>query len=64
VAIAGRQAGVYPSAGPGGWRILGRTPLALFDPRRTPACLVEAGDEVVFVPIDRATFGEMCEAAS
>jgi inhibitor of KinA len=63
VAIAGRQAGVYPGVGPGGWRILGRTPLQLFDARRTPACLVEAGDEVVFVPIDRDTFRELSEGA-
>jgi inhibitor of KinA len=64
VAIAGQQAGVYPSAGPGGWRIVGRTPLQLFDARRTPACLIEAGDEVTFEAIDRARFDRLSEGAT
>ena len=51
VAIAGRQAGVYPQATPGGWRIVGRTRLALFDARREPPALLAAGDVVQFVPI-------------
>jgi inhibitor of KinA len=56
VGIAGRQTGVYPGAGPGGWRIIGRTPLRLFDPARTPPALIAPGDRVSFVPIDRARF--------
>ena len=36
VAIAGRQTGVYPMESPGGWRLIGRTPLRLFDPQRDP----------------------------
>jgi len=51
VAIGGSQAGVYPVASPGGWRIIGRTPLALFDPGRTPPTLLQMGDRVKFVPI-------------
>ena len=58
VAIGGVQTGVYPQAAPGGWQIIGRTPLALFDARREPACLLAAGDTVRFVPIDRARYAE------
>jgi KipI family sensor histidine kinase inhibitor len=50
VGIAGWQSGVYPQATPGGWRLLGRTELVLFDPRRTPMALLQPGDEVRFEP--------------
>lgn len=50
VGIAGRQTGVYPLAIPGGWRLIGQTPRALFDPLRTPSALLQPGDEVRFVP--------------
>jgi inhibitor of KinA len=56
VAVAGQQTGIYPSSGPGGWRIIGRTPLAIFDPARPDPFLIHAGDHVAFVPIDRARF--------
>ena len=52
VAIAGRQAGVYPLASPGGWRVIGRTPLRLFDPANEPPPLLRMGDRVRFVPIE------------
>jgi inhibitor of KinA len=51
VAIAGKQAGVYPQATAGGWRILGRTPLRLFTLGNEPPALLQLGDEVRFVPI-------------
>jgi KipI family sensor histidine kinase inhibitor len=51
VAIAGRQAGVYPLASPGGWRVIGRTPLRLFDPAGEPPPLLRMGDRVRFVPL-------------
>ena len=51
VAIAARQTGIYPQSTPGGWRILGRTNLTLFDPQRDPACFFQPGDRVRFVPI-------------
>jgi len=51
VAIASSQAGIYPLASPGGWRIIGRTPLRLFDPAGEPPPLVRMGDRVRFVPI-------------
>jgi inhibitor of KinA len=56
VAIGGRQTGIYPLAGPGGWRIVGRTPVTLFDPGRARPFLVAAGDRVKLTPIDRAAF--------
>lgn len=58
VAIAGKQAGIYPFATPGGWRILGRTPLTVFQPDRDPMNLISLGDRVRFVPITRHQFEE------
>jgi len=52
VAIAGGQAGVYPLASPGGWRVIGRTPIRLFDPAGEPPPLLRMGDRVRFVPIE------------
>jgi inhibitor of KinA len=52
VGIAGRQTGVYPSASPGGWRLVGRTPWRMFDTSRPRPSLLEAGDRVRFVPVD------------
>jgi inhibitor of KinA len=51
VGIAGKQTGIYPIASPGGWQLIGRTPLVLFDPRRQPPSLLQAGDHIRFVPI-------------
>jgi KipI family sensor histidine kinase inhibitor len=51
VAIGGSQAGVYPLASPGGWRLIGRTSLRLFDPDATPPPLLRMGDRVRFVPV-------------
>ena len=56
VAIANTQMSIYPFATPGGWNVIDRTPLALFDPERDPASLLEPGDAVAFVPIVRAEF--------
>ena len=51
VGIAEGQTGVYPVESPGGWRIIGRTPLRLFDPARQPPTLLAAGDYARFVPL-------------
>lgn len=51
VAIAGSQTGVYPLSTPGGWHLLGSTPLKMFDPGRIPAALLAVGDRVRFEPI-------------
>ena len=56
VAIANAQTAIYPFAIPGGWNVIGRTPLGLFDPERDPPCLLEPGDTVAFEPITRAAF--------
>jgi KipI family sensor histidine kinase inhibitor len=50
VGIAGRQTGVYPSRTPGGWRLVGRTDIAMFDAARTPMSRLAIGDRVRFVP--------------
>lgn len=52
VGIAGDQTGVYPIASPGGWQLIGRTPVKLFDPTSTKPVLLEAGQYVKFEPID------------
>lgn len=54
VALADGMSGIYPADLPGGWRVIGWTPLALFDTSRTPPAYLEPGDRVRFVPIDRA----------
>lgn len=51
VAIGGSQGGVYPLASPGGWRLIGRTSLRLFDPAGTPPPLLRMGDRVRFLPL-------------
>lgn len=56
VAIGGAQTGLYPVESPGGWNIIGRTPLKVFDLNREPKFLYKAGDKIRFVPISRAEF--------
>jgi KipI family sensor histidine kinase inhibitor len=51
VAIGGSQTGIYPMESPGGWRIIGRTTLPLFDPEADPPALLRMGDHVRFTPI-------------
>jgi len=59
VGIAGNQTGVYPFETPGGWRLLGRTPLAMFRADRDGLSLLSIGDRVQFVPISRERFLEL-----
>jgi inhibitor of KinA len=56
VAIAGGQTGVYPAATPGGWNIIGRTPLKPYDLSRPEPCLLHTGDTVRFVRMSRQDF--------
>ncbi len=56
VGIAEKQTGVYPTATPGGWQIIGLTPLNFFDPNADPPSLLEPGDLIRFVPIDQDEF--------
>ncbi|MCC8426517.1 5-oxoprolinase subunit PxpB [Mucilaginibacter sp. UR6-11] len=59
VGIAGAQTGVYPMQTPGGWQIIGRTPVKLFDAGRSQPSLLQAGDQVIFKPVNRAEFNEL-----
>jgi inhibitor of KinA len=59
VAIAGKQTAIYPFATPGGWRLIGRTPLTLFRVNRQPMALISMGDQVCFRSISRTVFSEL-----
>jgi|SRR5215467_13590388 len=59
VGIAGNQTGIYPFETPGGWRLLGRTPLSMFRTDRDHLSLLSIGDRVQFVSISRARFMEL-----
>jgi KipI family sensor histidine kinase inhibitor len=61
VAIGGAQTGIYPRELPGGWQLIGRTPLTLFDPARDPPCLLAPGDRVRFHAIDAGAFTRLAE---
>lgn len=61
VGIGGKQTGIYPVKSPGGWNIIGRTPLRLFDPQQNPPGLLRTGDRVRFRPIDRKQFERAIE---
>jgi inhibitor of KinA len=56
VGIGGAQTGIYPLRSPGGWNLIGRTPLKLFDPAKNPSALLRAGDRVRFRAITREEF--------
>jgi len=56
VAIGGQQTGVYPVRSPGGWHIIGRTPLKLFNPKKEIPVIASPLDKVKFVPINRSEF--------
>jgi inhibitor of KinA len=62
VGIGGKQTGIYPVKSPGGWNIIGRTPLRLFDPQRNPPVLVRAGDGVRFRPISCEEFDQLAKS--
>lgn len=56
IGIGGAQTGIYPRKSPGGWNLIGRTPLRLFDVERDPPTLLQAGDRVRFRKISRREF--------
>jgi len=58
VAIAQKQTGIYSLESPGGWQIIGRTPVKLFDPEKEPPALLRMGDHVLFYPITEREFKE------
>jgi KipI family sensor histidine kinase inhibitor len=59
VGIAGHQSGVYPFATPGGWRLLGRTPTAMFHPDRAAMSFLSIGDRIRFTPISPQQFAAL-----
>lgn len=61
VGIAGAQTGIYPTASPGGWRLIGRTPVRLFDARQSPPAMLAPGDHVRFLPIGRAEYDAIAQ---
>jgi KipI family sensor histidine kinase inhibitor len=56
VGIGGSQTGIYPMDSPGGWQLMGMTPVKTYDPNREVPILVEAGDYIRFVPVDEAEY--------
>ncbi len=61
VGIAGAQTGIYPIDSPGGWRLIGRTPLRLFDPDGHPPTLLDAGLWVRFAAVDEAGYAAVAD---
>jgi len=59
VGIGGEQTGIYPTALPGGWRLIGRTPLRCFDPQREPPTLLQAGDTLRFHAVSPEEFARI-----
>ncbi|WP_372714251.1 5-oxoprolinase subunit PxpB [Ilyobacter sp.] len=56
VGIAGSQTGIYPMESPGGWQLIGKTPLDLFDPQSKDPFLLNAGDYIRFIPITKEEY--------
>ena len=62
VGIAGKQTGVYPIDSPGGWQLIGRTPVRMYDPNRAVPILPQAGQYIKFTAIDKAEFDRIAAA--
>jgi KipI family sensor histidine kinase inhibitor len=63
VGIANNQTGIYPIESPGGWQLIGRTPLKIFDPQRADPFLIKAGDRLKFKPISFGEYQALKEAS-
>lgn len=61
VGIGGSQTGIYPMDSPGGWQLMGMTPVKTYDPEREQPILVEAGDYIRFVPVDESEYRRIKE---
>lgn len=62
VGIGGKQTGIYPLASPGGWRLIGQTPVQVYDPERAEPILYSAGDYIRFYPISAEEYAEIAAA--
>jgi inhibitor of KinA len=61
VGIAGMQTGIYPQSSPGGWQLIGRTPIKIFDAKKETPCLLNPGDSVDFFSITKTEFERLNE---
>lgn len=61
VGIANNQTGLYPKQSPGGWQIIGRTPIKVFDILRDPMCLYDSGDYIKFYAIEEETYHQIID---
>lgn len=61
VGIAGYQTGIYPFSSPGGWQLIGQTPLKIFDKQKNNPCLFAAGDKIKFISISKTEFDQQHE---
>lgn len=59
VAIGGSQTGIYPNVSPGGWNIIGNTPLSFFDVHNESPCFAKSGDRIQFVSVSKDSYGEI-----
>ena len=59
VGIGGAQTGIYPNNSPGGWNIIGKTPINLFDPKAQNPCFAQCGDQIQFYSINKAEFATL-----
>lgn len=62
VGLAGEQTGIYPSDSPGGWQLIGRTPLRMFDAELNPPALLQSGDRIRFKPISMEEYERLFSA--
>lgn len=60
VGIAGKQTGIYPMESPGGWQLIGRTPVKLYDPGSQTPIILQAGDYIRFVPVKKDEYDNIC----
>lgn len=59
VAVGGKQTGIYPQNSPGGWHIIGSSPIELFNPKENPPCFIKTGDKVKFQAISKIEYFEI-----
>lgn len=60
VGIAGKQTGIYPIESPGGWQLIGKTPIKLYDPKSQIPIILQAGDYIRFIPILKEEYDNIC----
>jgi inhibitor of KinA len=61
VAIGGEQTGIYPNESPGGWNIIGNSPIALFLPKKKEPCFAKPGDQIKFIPISKTEYNAVAQ---